>query len=904
MKRLSSTPPARRSLQKSARSHIVNKPRRHRKRDRNERVRISRTKPKIKVPFSSILRDYHHWHLKLNHAHPTKIHHMAKHHLVPNMPRSLLHSPPKLSCSGCAIGKMKAAPFRRHPRSAPVGSHLHTDICGPFPCTSLDGNKYFSTFLDEGSRYLTVHCSPTKSAAASFIKTHIHHTHQHTPHVIRHITSDNAREYYSSDLKRLYAQLDISTHPSIPHTPQENSLAERINRTLLDATRASLLTSGLPHSLFDYALLNATDAYNHTPHTAHGSLPAALWLGTTPDVTTLLPFGTQGYVHDRSPHHKLEPRAILMYYLARQDYRHYFVFNPLKNTVHRCRAADFAEYHPSMDHTRTYFDPHDPSSNTAHPSLPAIHTEPRNLSQARKAPDAHEWELAWNTEINNLESRGILTYVPRTQVPPKTKILPLTTVFKLKRNSDGTPTSRKVSWTIRGDKQVPGVHYDPYNLSSPVTHRDTIRSALALAAANSDHALHWDIEAAFFHEKFNDNRTIFVQQPTRFDGSLRHPHHVAQLTGNMYGSKQACRIFTEGLSTFLESHDFQRLHSDPCSFIRHDPSRSELFILLIITVDDFLVISNSTALISHTKSTLLCKYSVKDLGPVSAILGWKVTQSQSGITISQPGYISSLLEKYRHTTAKPSPSPIASELLAPNNRDSKPLDTSLYDYTGLIGSLRYLADCTRPDISYIVGFLGRYSRCPTTHHWLAALRVLRYLRGTSDVGITYSRKFTSSIVAYSDSDHAACPTTRRSTTGSLIFYNGAPVSWQSKRQRTVSPSTHAAEYVATFHTTQLLRTVANFLTEIQHLPRTPIPLYIDNAAAIATAKASYPTPNARHIDVKYHWLKEQVHNGLIEPIHISSNANPADVLTKTLKPAQFKLKLPLLRLSASTARGD
>ena len=591
------------------------------------------------------------------------------------MPKSLVQPPPRMSCSACAVGKTSAAPFRRRSRSAPIGSHLHTDICGPFPCTSQDGNRYFSTFLDEGSRYLTVHCSPTKSGAAAFIKTHILHTHTHTPHVIHDITSDNAREYYSSDLKQFYAQLNITAHPTIPHTPQENSLAERVNRTILDSTRSSLLTSGLPHTLFDYALINATDSYNHTPHSAHGSLPATLWTRTSPDVTTFLPFGTQGYVHDRSPHSKLGPRAILMHYLARQDCRHYFVFNPDKNTVHRCRISDFAEYHPTADPIRTYFPEPDSFSNHIIAFADQNVSEPKTLSQARQAPDAADWEAAWNTEIDNLESRGILSYVPRSTIPPDTKIIPLTTVFKLKRDSDGTPTSRKVRCTVRGDKQIPGIHYDPYDLSSPVTHRDTIRSALALAAANSYHAIHWDLEAAFLHEKFNEDRMIFVHQPTRFDGSLRYPNHVAQLTGNMYGSKQACKVFTEGLASFLQSHSFTRLHSDPCPFIRHDQNDTSRFILLIITVDDFLVISNSRTLISSTKNTLLQKYALKDLGPVSTLLGWKVTQSKQGITISQPGYIQSLLDKYRHTHAKPSPSPIASELLYSTNKDSKPLNT-------------------------------------------------------------------------------------------------------------------------------------------------------------------------------------------------------------------------------------
>jgi len=249
-------------------------------------------------------------------------------------------------------------------------------------------------------------------------------------------------------------------------------------------------------------------------------------------------------------------------------------------------------------------------------------------------------------------------------------------------------------------------------------------------------------------------------------------------------------------------------------------------------------------------------------------------------------------------------SPIASELLSPNQSSAKPLNTSRHDYKALIGSLRYLADSTRPDIAFIVGYLGRSAHKPTTHDWQAGLRVLRYLKGTLTTGIHYSSLLTSTLSAYSDSDFAACPSTRRSTTGSVIFYNGSPVAWQSKRQRHVSSSTFAAEYTAAFHTTQLIQTIVGFLASLPGHDNTPVDLFIDNTAAITSATAKHPTPRSRHVDVKYHWLREQVQNGLISPTHISTTQNPADLLTKSLKPAQFTHKLPLLRLAAHTVRGD
>jgi len=873
------------------------------KKPQSQKPRIPpRTHPRLKADLPSTIRDYHKWHLKLNHIHPNKIHYMAKNGLVSNMPSTLLRTPPRdFICSGCAQGKMHAAPFRRKVRLAPIGSHLHTDVCGPMPHNSFSRNRFFITFLDEGSRFLTLIPIKSKADVGSTLSQHITDTLTHTPHRITQLTSDNAKEYHTHSLTSFYKQHNIHLHPTIPHTPQENSLAERVNRTIMNTTRTTLLSANLPLELWDYAAIAAADTYNHTPHAAHGQLPAALWHNIHPQVDSLLPFGTDGYIYDPSPHNKLQSRSKLVTYIGRCDYNHYFVYDRDSHKISRCRTRDFTIYDPLHDPICTT----SPSSMTLTAKTPSLtFTEPKNVKQARSAPDAREWEIAWNAELDNLEDRGVLTYIPKTDVPPNTKLLPVQTVIKLKTDSDGSPTTRKVRCTIRGDRQISGLHYDPDDLSSPVASREAIRTALALAAAHNWHTFNWDLEAAFLHELFTEDRHIFLHQPRRFDGTLKYPNHVAKLTGNMYGSRQACKIFTEGLADFLNVSDFSRLTSDTCSFLLRHQINPSHFVLLVITVDDFLVVSNHIPLVNKVKTRLQQKYTLKDLGQVTNILGWKVEHSKEGIKISQPGYIQNLIDRFGQTDAKPFPSPIASELVADLNSESKPLDTSTYEYKSLIGSLRYLCDSTRPDLSYIVGFLGRYSHAPTQHHWKAAIRILRHLKTSSSKGILYPRGFSTGLQAYSDSDFAACPDTRRSTSGSIIFYNSAPISWQSRRQRNVVTSTHAAEYIAAFQTTLLLKSISNFLTELGHAQTDPIPLYMDNAAAISTAKAKYPTPTSRHIDVKFHWLREQVKQKFILPTHIPSAQNPADLLTKALKPAQFTAKVQLLRLNPLTARGD
>ena len=494
--------------------------------------------------------------------------------------------------------------------------------------------------------------------------------------------------------------------------------------------------------------------------------------------------------------------------------------------------------------------------------------------------------------------------MPRASIPPNTKLLPVKFVLKTKTDATGKPISRKTRCNIRGDLQKPHEHYNPDAISSPVADRDAIRLALSLAAAHNYEAHHWDLDSAFLHEEFGDENTLYIHQPQRFNGTYKYPNHVGMVTGNMYGAKQACRIFTQGLSQHLHLTNFNRLTSDSCTYLLTAPNDSSQFVFFVITIDDFLVISNNPQLREHAKQHLQTKYILKDLGPVTHLLGWKVTRTTEAIKISQPAYIAALLEKFGLQNAKPASSPIATDLINTTEQINTPLDTKKHDYNGLIGSLRYLADSTRPDIAYITGYLGRYTQAPLVLHWKAGLRVLRYLSDNPDMGIEYKTQYTSSLIAYSDSDFAACTNTRRSTTGTIIMYNGSPVAWQSKRQRFVSPSTWAAEFVAAYHTSLHINCLRNLLSDLQHPEQSPTLLYMDNAGAIITAKTDHPTPKSKHIDVKYYYLKEQVARKRINIQHTPSNTNAADILTKALKPAQFRTKLSLLRLSQPTSRSD
>ena len=211
------------------------------------------------------------------------------------------------------------------------------------------------------------------------------------------------------------------------------------------------------------------------------------------------------------------------------------------------------------------------------------------------------------------------------------------------------------------------------------------------------------------------------------------------------------------------------------------------------------------------------------------------------------------------------------------------------DYISLVGSLQFLATYTQPDIAFATGFLARYNKAPTLQCWKAAKHVLRYLKGTIDHGILFDGKQGYSLVAYSDADWAGDTMDRKSTTGSLIKIAGGPIYWRSSKQGGVSLSTTEAEYIAASETAKNVIATRGILEEMAITdPDFAFPLLIDNTSAIAVSSGEKVTRNARHIEIRYHHIRDLIAKGLIKVLHIESNKMAADGFTKALPEPAFK----------------
>ena len=273
-----------------------------------------------------------------------------------------------------------------------------------------------------------------------------------------------------------------------------------------------------------------------------------------------------------------------------------------------------------------------------------------------------------------------------------------------------------------------------------------------------------------------------------------------------------------------------------------------------------------------------------DRGPLEWFLGMSISQKPGLVSVDQKAYTRSLLEKYRMMECKPVPTPLAEkEVLSSEQCPAAESDEEFPDYRGVVGGLLFLATHTRPDISFAVSSLSKFLSNPGSAHWIAAKRVLRYLRGSMDITLSYRRSQNSQLFGFCDADWSSDVDDRRSTSGYCFFMNelSGAVSWACRKQQTVSLSTAEAEYMAVSAASQEVLFLEKLSREITGRCG-KIVILEDNQACIAMAKNPLFHRRTKHVDIRHHFIRELVQKGVIELTYCPTEDMAADLLTKGL----------------------
>jgi hypothetical protein len=461
-----------------------------------------------------------------------------------------------------------------------------------------------------------------------------------------------------------------------------------------------------------------------------------------------------------------------------------------------------------------------------------------------------------------------------TQLPIGRKAIGSKWVFKLKQNSDGSIARFKARLVAKGYTQKEGIDFN--ETYAPVAKITTIRSMLALAAMRGYNVNQMDISTAYLHADVKED--LYMEQPEGYQLTGSNGEKlVCKLNKSIYGLKQAGRNWNKTLDNWLQEHQLVQSKVDPCLYLKQSDSQNE-FLAMAIYVDDLFSIDNNHEFRKDLATKMSKKFKLTDIGKANWILGTKVVCQDLQIHINQEKYVSDVLERFRMQECKVVNTPVVaggSNIEA----DSKQYENKT-EYMSLVGSLIYLSVISRPDIAYAVSKAGQKMSNPSETDWIAAKRILRYLKGDNKSGPTYSINGSEELLGFVDSDWAGDINSRKSTSGYVFILGGAAISWSSKRQQTVALSSTEAEYMAASSAAQEAIYLRALLKDLGCVQERPTKILQDNQGAIAMAKDVISSRRTKHIDIRYHFIRERIRNGDIHLEYEPTETMLADCLTK------------------------
>jgi hypothetical protein len=509
---------------------------------------------------------------------------------------------------------------------------------------------------------------------------------------------------------------------------------------------------------------------------------------------------------------------------------------------------------------------------------------PRTYAEATTSTDQDEWKKAISSELESLTSSKMWKLVPR---PTHQRPIGCRWVFALKRDEKGHIVRHKARLVAKGFSQRYGIDYE--ETYAPVAYLNSIRAKLAKCVAEGFEIEQCDVDTAFLYGKLEEE--IYMELPE----GLRELLSLAEAQGeddvvclllqSLYGLKQASRVWNETIDNHLKTMGFKPADADPCVYTRGEGDDE---CIVCLYVDDMLIASRDKTVIASVKAGIAEKFQIKDLGRARFILGIEIDydMERRTLSISQQAYSEAIIKKFGQENAKPSLTPLEpgvqlTKADEPQTDEDKATMKSK-PFRSLIGSLMYLACGTRPDIAVAVAKLSRFLQNPGQAHWDAAIKVVRYLLKTKDVGITYDGMLGTQLVAYSDADWAGNRDDRRSVSGLVLMMCGAPVVWRSTFQKTVALSSTEAEYMALSDCVKECVWLRRLLKGMGSEQVDPTVIYEDNQGAMALAKNVGYQARTKHIDIRYHFIREKVASGEVELVYVESKNQLADYLTKGL----------------------
>lgn len=891
------------------------------------------------------------WHERLGHINQQALRRMAEKGLIEGVKLSDVDT---FFCEACQMGKLHRQPFaKKTPRITKLGEFFHSDVCGAITPPSLSGSRFFVIFKDDFSGFRTVYFLKHKSDVYERFKEFERIVANKFGKTMQTLKSDHGGEYCNGPMEKYLKEKGITMENSAPYTPQQNGKAERDNRTIMEYARSILYASKLPPYLWAEAVNTAVYLANRT--TSHKDCtPYELWNGRKPDLSRAKVFDSEAFaLIPGQLRTKLEVKAKKLIFVGYQgESTNYRLYNPETKVVSEHRNVQVNEKPSSNtsstqsevsiklgnpqeedaeiddaeedvlgeeEHVEQFEDAQGeaPDVGAGQIQLPQpgdnamqlrdrnsiklpkryqvnlAECEPNTYQEATTGPNARHWVKAIEEELEAHEKNQTWKLVPRQEAREP---IDSRWVFRILRGPSGEVRRYKARLCARGFRQVPGRDY--FETYSPVVRYDSLRVFLAMVTQRDLEMIQFDIKTAFLYGKLEDE--IYMELPEGLCRKGTGEPVVCKLDKALYGLKQSPRCWNQEFISFLKQFNFKEGNADKC-ILNGEVDGEKVFLALF--VDDGLIATKNTSVLEKIVRALKDSFEITT-GDASIFIGLQIERDRENkrMFLHQESYVKQIIQKFgmaeANTLSVPA-DPHTSLELASEESSSR----SCVPYREAVGSLLFLCTVSRVDIAYAVNAASRFVEKHDESHWKAVKRIFRYLAGTIKFGIIYERDSLGfKLLGYSDADFAGDQTTRRSTTGYVFVLAGGPITWSSHRQKLVTLSTTEAEYVAGSEAAKELIWLRYLLKDIGYHCQSGSELFVDNLSAINITKNPELHKRTKHIDIKYHFIREKVSSKEITVKYVSTKLQMADFLTKALPKERFQENCAGLNLACELAK--
>ncbi|CAK5280773.1 unnamed protein product [Mycena citricolor] len=510
-------------------------------------------------------------------------------------------------------------------------------------------------------------------------------------------------------------------------------------------------------------------------------------------------------------------------------------------------------------------------------------TLPRSGNEAMKDP---LWREPMAAEMRQMDEKRVWSLV---DLPEGERAIDGMWVFDRKLDGEGNEIKRKARYVARGDQMIEGRDFG--TKWAMVARMESVRMVFAVAAVNRLHVQQWDFSGAYLNGTMD--RPVFMKQPRGFE-KKGEEDKVCLLLRPIYGLVQAGHIWYKTLAAGYKQLNFHENAADPCVRTR---KIGDSYTVTSTHTDDVIGASSTDVESKRVVEEFARIWDLKEVD-VNLLLGLTVEKLPDGsISVCQRQYFDKVLDHFGFSDLPPlsTPLPPGYQVRASTSPLS-PADAEFMankPFRQILGSIVWGSSGTRPDLAYACCALGHVQANPNPEHWSLLIGVLRYIRGTMDYGIKYSPNAVGDgsglkPMGYVDSDWAGCVDTRRSTAGYIFFMGGAPVAWSSKRQAVVALSSTEAEYISLARASQQAIWMKNWMAEVSLPQELPLKILGDNLGSISLTETTKGHGLAKHIDIRYHYIRDRVSEGEINVASVPGKSNVADIMTKALGKADHE----------------